>query len=119
MCCACPPHERGRDGRGVHFDGFPFYGFPFFGTAGRDQRATGEERSLTTRRPRISRMVKAWLVRLRLARDDGGPLSDEGIRELTDLLTKKRVFPVLTRVVSRQVVEIRHRHPRFSRDRSE
>ncbi len=31
-------------------------------------------------------MVKAWLVRLRLARDDGASLSDEGIRELTDLL---------------------------------
>ncbi len=42
-------------------------------------------------------MVKAWLVRLRLARDDGASLSDEGIRELTDLLTKNRVFPVLTR----------------------
>ena len=42
-------------------------------------------------------MVKAWLVRLQLARDDGGSLSDEGIRELTDLLTQNRVFPVLTR----------------------
>jgi hypothetical protein len=42
-------------------------------------------------------MVKAWLVRLRLTRDDGGLLSDEGIHELTDLLTKDRVFPVLTR----------------------
>ena len=42
-------------------------------------------------------MIKAWLVRLELARDDGGPLSDEGIRELTDLLTKNRVLPVLTR----------------------
>jgi hypothetical protein len=43
-------------------------------------------------------MVRAWLVRLRLARDDGGSLSDEGIRELTDQLTKNRVFPVLTRL---------------------
>jgi hypothetical protein len=42
-------------------------------------------------------MVKAWLVRLRLARDDGGSLSDEGIRGLTDLLTEDRVLPVLTR----------------------
>jgi hypothetical protein len=42
-------------------------------------------------------MVQAWLVRLELARDDGGSLSDEGIVELTDLLTKNRVFPVLTR----------------------
>ena len=42
-------------------------------------------------------MVKAWLVRLRLARDDGGSLSDEGIRELTDLLTRDRVLPDLTR----------------------
>jgi hypothetical protein len=42
-------------------------------------------------------MVKAWLVRLQLARDDGGSLSDEGIRELSDLLTMNLVFPVLTR----------------------
>lgn len=32
-------------------------------------------------------MVRRWLVRLKLARDDGGSLSEEGIRELTDLLT--------------------------------
>jgi len=42
-------------------------------------------------------MVKAWLVRLELARDDGGPLSDEGIAELTDLLTKDGVKPELNR----------------------
>jgi hypothetical protein len=42
-------------------------------------------------------MVKAWLVWLELARDDGGSLSDEAIRELADLLTKNRVLPVLTR----------------------
>ncbi len=42
-------------------------------------------------------MVKAWLVWLKLARDDGGSLTDEGILELTDLLTKNRVQPVLTR----------------------
>lgn len=42
-------------------------------------------------------MVKAWLVWLELARDDGGSLSDEGIGELTDLLTENRVEPILTR----------------------
>ena len=42
-------------------------------------------------------MVKAWLVWLELARDDGGSLSDEGIGELTDLLTENRVQPILTR----------------------
>jgi hypothetical protein len=42
-------------------------------------------------------MIKAWLVRLELARDDGGSLSDEGVRELTDLLTKNGASPVLTR----------------------
>ncbi len=45
----------------------------------------------------FSRMVKAWLVWLELARDDGGSLSDEGIVELTDLLTKNRVQPLFTR----------------------
>jgi hypothetical protein len=40
-------------------------------------------------------MVKSWLVRLRLARDDGGSLSEDGIRELTDLLTSKGVLPVV------------------------
>lgn len=42
-------------------------------------------------------MVKAWFVWLELARDDGGPLSDEGIAELTDLLTKDGVKPELNR----------------------
>jgi hypothetical protein len=40
-------------------------------------------------------MVKSWLVRLRLARDDGGSLSEDRIRELTDLLTSNGVLPVL------------------------
>jgi hypothetical protein len=40
-------------------------------------------------------MVRSWLVRLRLARDDGGSLSEDGIRELTDLLTSNGVLPVL------------------------
>jgi hypothetical protein len=42
-------------------------------------------------------MVEGWVVRLALARDDGGSLTDEGIRELTDRLTKDGVVPVLTR----------------------
>ena len=42
-------------------------------------------------------MVKTWLVRLEVARDDGGPLSDEGIVELTDLLTEAGVKPNLSR----------------------
>jgi hypothetical protein len=42
-------------------------------------------------------MVKTWLVRLELARDDDGSLSDEGIDELTQLLAKDHVKPVLTR----------------------
>jgi hypothetical protein len=40
-------------------------------------------------------MVKSWLVRLRLARDDGGSLSEDGIRELTDLLTTNGALPVV------------------------
>jgi hypothetical protein len=40
-------------------------------------------------------MVKPWLVRLELARDDGGSLSEDAIRELTDLLTLNGVLPVL------------------------
>jgi hypothetical protein len=48
-------------------------------------------------RLRFSGMVKAWLVWLELARDDGGPLSDEGIAELTDLLTEDEVKPELNR----------------------
>jgi hypothetical protein len=40
-------------------------------------------------------MVKAWLVRLKLARDDGGSVGDEGVRQLTRLLTESAVFPLL------------------------
>lgn len=42
-------------------------------------------------------MVKTWLVRLELARDDDGSLSDEGIDALTKLLAEQHVKPVLTR----------------------
>jgi hypothetical protein len=41
-------------------------------------------------------MLKTWLVRLELARDDNGPLSDEGLESLTQLLTKNHVQPVLS-----------------------
>jgi hypothetical protein len=42
-------------------------------------------------------MVKTWQVRLELARDDDGSLSDEGLGALTDLLAEKQAKPVLTR----------------------
>ena len=42
-------------------------------------------------------MVKTWLVRLELARDDDGSLSDEGIDALTQLLGEGHVKPVLAR----------------------
>jgi hypothetical protein len=42
-------------------------------------------------------MVKTWVVRLELARDDDGAVSDEGIRGLTDLLAEHQAKPVLTR----------------------
>ena len=42
-------------------------------------------------------MVKSWVVRLELARDDDGSLSDEGIDALTRLLEEEHVKPVLTR----------------------
>jgi hypothetical protein len=42
-------------------------------------------------------MVKTWLVRLELARDDDGSLDDGGIDALTDLLAEGRGKPVLTR----------------------
>ncbi len=42
-------------------------------------------------------MVKTWLVRLELARDDDGSLSDEGVDALTHLLAEDQVQPVLTR----------------------
>jgi hypothetical protein len=41
-------------------------------------------------------MVKTWLVRLELARDDDGALSDEAIDALTQLLADDREQPVLT-----------------------
>jgi hypothetical protein len=49
-------------------------------------------------------MVKTWLVRLELARDDDGSLSDEGIGALTHLLAEKLVNPVLTRGASGTVL---------------
>ncbi len=41
-------------------------------------------------------MVTAWLVRLELARDDGVSLGEEGIRELTRLLTENGALPVVS-----------------------
>jgi hypothetical protein len=49
-------------------------------------------------------MVKTWLVRLELARDDDGSLSDEGIDALTELLAEKHAKPVLTRGDSGTVI---------------
>jgi hypothetical protein len=42
-------------------------------------------------------MVKSWVVRLELARDDDGSLSDEGIETLTQLLDDDHVQPVMAR----------------------
>jgi hypothetical protein len=42
-------------------------------------------------------MVKTWVVRLELARDDDGSVSDEGIAALTQLLAGGHANPVLTR----------------------
>jgi hypothetical protein len=42
-------------------------------------------------------MVKTWVVRLELARDDDGSLSDEGLGALKDLLAEERLKPVLGR----------------------
>ncbi len=42
-------------------------------------------------------MVRTWLVRLELARDDDGSLSDQGIDALTKVLGEGHVKPVLTR----------------------
>ena len=42
-------------------------------------------------------MVKTWLVRLELARDDDGALSDEGVGALTALLAEHHVKSVLNR----------------------
>jgi hypothetical protein len=46
------------------------------------------------------RMVKTWLVRLELARDDDGTLSDEGVDALIRLLAEEHAKPVLTRADS-------------------
>jgi hypothetical protein len=42
-------------------------------------------------------MNKTWLIRLELARDDDGALSDAGIDALTRLLAEDHVKPVLAR----------------------
>jgi len=42
-------------------------------------------------------MVKTWVVRLALARDDDGSVSDEGIAALTEMLAANQVEPDLTR----------------------
>jgi hypothetical protein len=41
-------------------------------------------------------MIKTWRVRLELARDDDGVLSDEGIDALTEMLAKEHVRPELS-----------------------
>jgi hypothetical protein len=41
-------------------------------------------------------MVKTWLVRMELARDDDAPLSEEGIQALTQLLVDRHLKPLLT-----------------------
>jgi len=42
-------------------------------------------------------MIKTWRVRLELARDDDGPVSDEGVDALTRLLAEDDLKPVLSR----------------------
>jgi hypothetical protein len=42
-------------------------------------------------------MVSTWVVRLEVARDDDGGLSDEGLADLTKLLSAHDVQPVVTR----------------------
>jgi hypothetical protein len=42
-------------------------------------------------------MIKTWVVRVELARDDDGALSDEGVEALTQLLAEDNVKPVLSR----------------------
>jgi hypothetical protein len=42
-------------------------------------------------------MIKTWLLRLELARDDNGLLSDDGIDALTRLLVEGNGKPVVTR----------------------
>jgi len=57
-----------------------------------------QRESVASSRPLQSRlMIKSWVVRLELARDDDGSLSDEGIDALTRLLAEEHVKPVLTR----------------------
>jgi hypothetical protein len=41
-------------------------------------------------------MLGTWLVRLELARDDDGPLSDEGLESLTQLLAQSDVESALS-----------------------
>jgi hypothetical protein len=42
-------------------------------------------------------MDKPWVVRLEVARDDNGALSDEAIAALTQLLADRQAKPVVTR----------------------
>ena len=41
-------------------------------------------------------MIKEWLVSIEVARDDNGPLSDEGTAQLTALLTDREAQPILS-----------------------
>ena len=41
-------------------------------------------------------MNSRWRVRLEVARDDDGAVGEEGIRELTRLLTESGVLPILS-----------------------
>lgn len=41
-------------------------------------------------------MIKDWLVSIEVARDDNGPLSDEGTAQLTALLTDSGAQPILS-----------------------
>jgi hypothetical protein len=42
-------------------------------------------------------MITPWLVRLEVARDDDGPLSDEQLSELSDVLGAYQMHPLLSR----------------------
>jgi len=64
-------------------------------TGGRARRGA-EHLDHAARNYNHERMIKTWLVRLELARDDDGALSDEGIDALTHLLAAN-VKPVITR----------------------
>jgi hypothetical protein len=61
------------------------------------QMVEGPGHGLTLRQYNQTPMVKTWLVRLELARDDDASLSDEGIDALTQLLAGGHANPVLTR----------------------